>query len=431
MERYDSYKDSGVKWLGEIPSHWEVVKLKSLCKMFGRIGFRGYSRDDLVDDGEGAITLSPSNFSDGHLDFSNSSYLSWSKYYESPEIMVQNGDIVFVKTASIGKVAYVENLPVETTVNPQILVFKEIKCNAKFLSYYLQSTKIQGWIVASANGSTISTISQVSVGNYPVILPAQKVQEALVEYIDIEISKIDAAIAQQQKMIDLLNERKQIIINNAVTKGLDSNVSMKDSGIEWVGQVPKHWKLNRLKTFLSIKDKRNFDAMATLLSVYTAIGVKPRAELEEKGNKASTVLNYKIVNKGDLIVNRLLAWMGAYGISNYDGVTSPDYDVYSFKEGYHKDFYGIMFRNTNFKSDCYKFGHGIMMMRWRTYPDEFLNILVPIPPYEEQKQIYDYLLPQIDKINEGIDKCNQIVSLLQERKQIIINDVVTGKVKVV
>ena len=431
MERYDSYKDSGVKWLGEIPSHWEVVKLKSLCKMFGRIGFRGYSRDDLVDDGEGAITLSPSNFSDGHLDFSNSSYLSWSKYYESPEIMVQNGDIVFVKTASIGKVAYVENLPVETTVNPQILVFKEIKCNAKFLSYYLQSTKIQGWIVASANGSTISTISQVSVGNYPVILPAQKVQEALVEYIDIEISKIDAAIARQQKMIDLLNERKQIIINNAVTKGLDSNVSMKDSGIEWVGQVPKHWKLNRLKTFLSIKDKRNFDAMATLLSVYTAIGVKPRAELEEKGNKASTVLNYKIVNKGDLIVNRLLAWMGAYGISNYDGVTSPDYDVYSFKEGYHKDFYGIMFRNTNFKSDCYKFGHGIMMMRWRTYPDEFLNILVPIPPYEEQKQIYDYLLPQIDKINEGIDKCNQIVSLLQERKQIIINDVVTGKVKVV
>ena len=242
--------------------------------------------------------------------------------------------------------------------------------------------------------------------------------------------QIDEAIAQHQRMIDLLNERKQIIINNAVTKGLNSGVPMKDSGVDWIGKIPEHWEMKRLKTILGVKDERNTDPDAILLSVYTAIGVRPRQELEERGNKASTVINYKIVNKGDLIVNRLLAWMGAYGLSTYDGVTSPDYDVYSFHADMNKDYYETLFRNTQFKSDCYKYGHGIMMMRWRTYSDEFLNIRVPIPPKGEQNAIFEYLRPQINKIEDGITLCNKLISLLQERKQIIINDVVTGKVKV-
>ena len=417
MERYDSYKDSDVKWLGEIPSHWTTPRINQIGRYINGYAFKP---KDWSDNGKQIIRIQDLTGSNDNPNYFKGTL--------DPKYIVKRGDVLVSWAATLD--AYIWDKE-EGWVNQHI--FKAIPHNTIDKKFFLWLLKVAMENLNNDNkhGIMMQHLTAVVFNHFRIPLPPINEQEIIANYLDSATSKINAAIAQQQKMIDLLNERKQIIINNAVTKGLDSDVSMKDSGIEWIGQIPKHWRLNRLKTFLSIKDKRNFDAMATLLSVYTAIGVKPRAELEEKGNKASTVLNYKIVNKGDLIVNRLLAWMGAYGISNYDGVTSPDYDVYSFKEGYHKDFYEIMFRNTNFKSDCYKYGHGIMMMRWRTYPSEFLNILVPIPPYEEQKKIYDFLLPQIEKMNEGIAKCNNLISLLQERKQIIINDVVTGKVKVV
>ena len=432
MKRYESYKDSGVKWLGEIPSHWDVVKLKSLCKMYGRIGFRGYSGDDLVDEGEGAITLSPSNFSDGHLDFSNCSYLSWNKYYESPEIMVKNGDIVFVKTASIGKVAYVENLPVETTVNPQILVFKEINCNAKFLSYYLQNKKIQGWIIASANGSTISTISQVSVGNYPIILPSQKVQDSLVKYIDIEISKIDIAIAQQQKMIDLLNERKQIIINNAVTKGLNPNASMKDSGIDWIGQIPSQWDVKRGKFLFRIVNDLSKTGEEELLSVSDKTGVTPRSMKNVNMFMAESLVGYKKCKVGDICSNIMWMWHGAVGVSKYEGVISPSYGVYrQIGRYYHNDYLDIMLRLPRIVKLYSVLSTGLTESRLRLYPSDFLGIYFMVPPIEEQKKIVEYVRNMCNPIDSAIDNIEKQISLIQERKQIIINDVVTGKVKVV
>ena len=416
MKRYDSYKDSGVKWLGEIPSHWEVKRLGSyFTERKVKVSDKEYEPLSVTKLGVFPQWENVAKTNDG-----------------DNRKLVKRGDFVInSRSDRKGSSGVSDRDGSVSLINIVLQPRKTII--ASYTNYLLKSYKFIEEYYRNGHGivADLWTTRFDEMKMIKVAIPSIKEQEAIANYLDAATSKIDEAIAQQQKMIDLLNERKQIIINNAVTKGLNSNAPMKDSGIDWIGQVPKHWRLNRLKTFLSIKDKRNYDAMATLLSVYTAIGVKPRAELEEKGNKASTVLNYKIVNKGDLIVNRLLAWMGAYGISNYDGVTSPDYDVYSFKEGYHKDLYEIMFRNTNFKSDCYKYGHGIMMMRWRTYPSEFLNILVPIPPYEEQKKIYDFLSPQIEKMNEGIEKCNNLISLLQERKQIIVNDVVTGKVKVV
>lgn len=432
MERYESYKDSGVKWLGQIPSHWEVVKLKSLCKMFGRIGFRGYSRDDLVDKGEGAITLSPSNFSDGHLDFSNCSYLSWDKYYESPEIMVNNGDLLFVKTASIGKVAYVDNLPIETTVNPQILVLKDINCNAKYLNYYLQTKSIQGWIVASANGSTISTISQVTIGNYPVILPPQEVQTALVKYIDTEMSKIDAAIAQQQKMIDLLNERKQIIINNAVTKGLDPNIKIKPSGVDWIGNIPEHWEVKRGKYLFKIISDLSTTGDEELLSVSDKTGVTPRSMKNITMFMAESLIGYKRCKIGDVCSNIMWMWHGAVGVTKYEGVISPSYGVYrQIKQYYLDDYLDFLLRLPQLVKLYSVLSTGLTESRLRLYPSDFMGIFFMVPPIEEQKRIVEYVNKVCDPINSIIDSIEKQISLLQERKQIIINDVVTGKVKVV
>ena len=211
-------KDSGVEWIGEIPEHWEIKKLKDVCQAFGRIGFRGYSTTDLVDEGEGCITLSPSNMRDGKMQYGRCTYLSWEKYEESPEIKVFNGDILFVKTGSTyGKSSIVEDLPLEATINPQLLVFKNFTCNNMFLANVLQSTAIKTQVEISVIGGTIPTISQQKILNYVFPFPTEDEQYAIVEYVESKSAPINSAIKAAEKQISLLQERKQIIINDVVT----------------------------------------------------------------------------------------------------------------------------------------------------------------------------------------------------------------------
>ena len=211
-------KDSGVDWIGEIPEGWEVKKLKHVCQAFGRIGFRGYSTTDLVDEGEGCITLSPSNMRDGQMQYEKSTYLSWEKYEESPEIKIFNGDILFVKTGSTyGKSSLVDNLPLEATINPQLLVFKNFTCNNRFLALVLQTTTIKTQVEVSVIGGTIPTISQQKILNYVFPYPTEDEQEAIVAYIENKSTPINAAIKASERQISLLQERKQIIINEVVT----------------------------------------------------------------------------------------------------------------------------------------------------------------------------------------------------------------------
>lgn len=211
-------KQSGVEWIGDVPKHWEVCKLKHYSQVFGRIGFRGYNQTDLVNEGEGAITLSPSNMQNGILNYDKCSYLSWKKYYESPEIMIYNDDVLFVKTGSTyGKISYVADLPMEATINPQIVVFKNIKGNNKYLYYLLSNDIVQMQVSLTVGGSTIPTLSQESILNYIVPLAPKVEQAAIASYLDHKCATIDVSISNAQHQIDLLQEYKQSLITEVVT----------------------------------------------------------------------------------------------------------------------------------------------------------------------------------------------------------------------
>lgn len=209
-------KDSGIEWISMIPEHWEVKRVKDITSLYGRIGFRGYTTDDLVEEGKGAITLSPTNIIDGKIDYKKCSYLSWEKYYESPEIMVENGDIVLVKTASVGKCALVENLPLEATLNPQFVIFKQITCNSKFLIYILQSY-VQNYMNVLKIGSVVPTISQAQIYNFKITLPPLSEQQSIASYLDTKCAEIDKAIDNIGKQIDALKRLKRSLINEVVT----------------------------------------------------------------------------------------------------------------------------------------------------------------------------------------------------------------------
>lgn len=216
-------KDSGVEWIGEIPEGMDIIRIKFISDIFGRIGFRGYTQDDLVNEGDGAISLSPSNLKSFRMSYDKCTYISWSKYEESPEIKIENGDILFVKTgSSYGKSCIVKDLPEKATINPQLIVFKNIKCNNKYLFYLLQT-----WIVDTqtqwyVTGGTIPTMSQDKIANF--YLPYYKdnyKQQQIVHFLDRKCTAIDNAIEKKKKAIEKWEEYKKSLIYYAVTGKID------------------------------------------------------------------------------------------------------------------------------------------------------------------------------------------------------------------
>jgi type I restriction enzyme S subunit len=211
-------KDSKIEWIGHIPEHWEIKKLKLIGDIFGRIGYRGYTTSDLVIEGQGAITLSPSNMKDYYMDFEKCSFISWEKYEESPEIKIFDGDILFVKTGStFGKVAFVKDLPEKATINPQIIVIKNIKCNNYFLFYFLKSNLAKFQVDTTVVGGTIPTISQDKISNYYLLIPPIEEQNNLVKHIEDEFIRIDCQINNTKILINQLKEYKTALITEVAT----------------------------------------------------------------------------------------------------------------------------------------------------------------------------------------------------------------------
>lgn len=207
---------------------------------------------------------------------------------------------------------------------------------------------------------------------------------------------------------------------------------MKDSGIDWIGKIPDEWTTRQIRYLFEIRDERNYKPLSevNLISVYTDKGVLQHSDIEQTtGNKAQNADGYKHVYKNDLVVNIILCWMGALGISDFDGVTSPAYDVYSPKnlDLIFPKYYHYLFRTPQFNGKCYTEGRGIMQMRWRTYSSEFKSIKIPLPPLSEQTKIANFLDKKCAQIDSIIEESKKSIEEYKSWKQSVIFEAVTGK----
>ena len=203
---------------------------------------------------------------------------------------------------------------------------------------------------------------------------------------------------------------------------------MKYSGVEWLGKIPNHWRIRRIKNLFELRNEKNYEALedVNLISLYTDKGVVQHSDLTETtGNKAVTADGYKIVKEDDIVVNIILCWMGAVGRSAYNGVTSPAYDVYKPLHDTNSKYYHYLFRTSQFNGECYRYGRGIMLMRWRTYSTEFRAISVPLPPKDEQERIVEFLDKKLDDVDRLIGNVQTQIEKLKAYKQSLITEVVT------
>ena len=418
MERYREYKESGVKWLGEIPSHWEIFRNKDIF----------HERKYAVGKNSGNYTLLSltkrgviiRNMDDGG---------KFPTEFDTYKV-VEPGDFVFC-FFDVDETPRAVGLSSEYgMITGAYTVLRQSIANSQYLYYYYLSIDEAKALKPLYTGLR-KTVPLNAFMSMQIYLPPRAEQDAIVRYLDSATSEIDKAIAMQQKMIDLLNERKQIIIQNAVTKGLDENVEMKESGVEWIGRIPKHWEVNPLRKYLKVCSKRNMPD-AQLLSVTREEGVIIRniESKEENHNYIPDDLsNYKYVQKGQFVINKMKSWQGSYGVSNYDGIVSPAYFVYDLMY-YNKEYFSLAIRSKKFSPFFSKYSKGIRIDQWDLMPEALKIIPFLEPPVEEQNAIVHFLKDIIPRINDNITNCQRQITLLQERKQIIINEVVTGKVRV-
>lgn len=246
--------------IGLIPDDWEVNLIGNVSEIFGRIGFRGYTVEDLVDEGFGAITLSPSNIQNGKMDFSNCSYISWKKYDESPEIKIANGDILLVKTGSTyGKSAIVKNLAKKATINPQFVVIKKTKCNNELLGYLIQTPIVQEQIEASIVGGAIPTLSQKQIASFKIPL-SKSIKEQ--QRIAKALSDVDSVISTTEKLLQKKKNIKQGTMQELLTgkKRLPGFAKSTNTKMTELGEIPEDWEVKSVSSLLKIghgKDYKN------------------------------------------------------------------------------------------------------------------------------------------------------------------------------
>lgn len=422
-------QNTEINWIGQVPKLWKKCKAKYLVSFIN-----GYAFDSSEFTNEGKYSvIRIGDIKNGTINYENVCKINSNNNLEKYKI-TSDDLLIAMSGATIGKMAIANDIKDDIYINQRVGIIRCGKSiNNKFMFYSLLTNEFLKYVLYQSWGSAQPNISSENINNYIIAIPSIVEQEKIANFLDIKISEIENVIEKTKETIEDYKKYKKNFIIKVTTKGLDKNAEMKDTDSGWIGKIPKHWDFVRINTLFHTVDERNEDENAMLLSLYTSIGVKPRSELEEKGNKAVTVLNYKKVKEHDIIVNKLLAWMGAIAYSDYEGVTSPDYDVYRAKEKANvvRNYYNAYFRYTNFNGDCHRYGHGIMLMRWRTYPEELLRIKVPNPPYDEQVKIAKAIDDKCSEIDKLIENKEKIIEELEQYKKSLIYEYVTGKKEVV
>lgn len=410
MRRYESYKDSGVEWLGEVPSHWKL----------GRISTYFTERRTKVSDKDyPALSVTKLGV-----------FPQWENVAKTNDgdnrKLAKKGDFVInSRSDRKGSSGIAKQDGSVSLIN---IVLQPKKINSVYSEYLFKSYSFIEEFYRVGHGivADLWTTRFEDIKNSLIIFPPLSEQQKIAQFLDEKTAKIDQAVDLAEKQIALLKEHKQILIQNAVTRGLNPDVPLKDSGVEWIGQVPEHWEVKKLKFVLTLSNKKE----ESKNSNKRYIGMENIESFTGKINDIPLIAE-GIANsfyKDEILFGKLRPYLAKSYLADFDGICSTEFLVYRSTKVLNNRFALNIFLSYGFIDAVNASTYGSKMPRANA---EFIsNMFLAIPPLSEQKQIIDYLDKQTAKIDQAIALKTAHIEKLKEYKSVLINDVVTGKVRV-
>ncbi|EAL7759637.1 restriction endonuclease subunit S [Campylobacter coli] len=429
-----NFKDSGIEWLGEIPQHWEVVKIKFLAIFYTGDSIKDSEKHKycFLNNSIPYISTKDIDINTNVIDYNNGMFIekndaNFKRAYTNSILLCLEGANAGKKIAFLDKeVCFVNKLCCISS--------KTKKLNSKFLFYFLQSVFFKNVFIANIKG-LIGGITTDQLGNFYMLFPPLKEQEQIANFLDEKCKKIANFIEKKEKLITLLKEQKQALINETITKGLDKNINFKDSGIEWLGEIPQHWRIVKLK----------YVAFTNIGLVYTPDDIIENPDEGYPVLRANNIQNGKIdyqdliyikskqIGKKQIISSGDLLMCVRNGSENLLGKTAKIQDEYfSFgaftaiiKSQFNDYFYWIFQTNMLRKSIAsFSASNGIGQIS----QDDIKNFIISFPPLKEQEQIAQFLDSEISKIDKIIEKTKKQIKLIKEYKTTLINQAVCGRI---
>jgi len=446
--RYEAYKDSKIDGVGELPAHWGVKRFLNLFS-FGK-GLN-ITKENLQDEGIPCVNYGEVHSKYGfEVDPEKHPLKHVSKDYllTSQKSLLNPGDFVFADTSEdiegSGNFTQLTGMG-DVFAGYHTVIARPAKGhNHRYLAYLLDSTSYRDQVRKSVKGVKVYTISQAVLKNTFLWLPKIEEQTSIANYLDGKTAQLDQAVAIKQQQIALLKERKLILIQHAVTRGLNPNAPLRDSGVEWIGEIPAKWKIESFKNILIERNKKN-DPIESRerLSLSIDKGITLYSEKTTNLDRFKDDFSqYKLTHKGDLVFNSMNMIVGAVGVSDYFGCISPVYYAYytQLENPNITKYYEYFFKSRIVQSQLYCLGKGIMAIdrgdgkfntvRLKVSRDDLRSMKVPYPTISEITEIVDFIELESSKIDKAIKLQEQQIEKLKEYKATLINSAVTGKIKV-
>lgn len=419
MKRYNAYKDSGVKWIGEIPSHWDTKQFRRFFLIKKDVAnCLGY---DVLSVTQKGLKVKDIESNEGQM--AN----DYSKYQ-----IVEVGD--FVMNSMDLLTGYIDCAKQKGVTSPDYKSFRvrqAINLNKQYYLYIFQFC-YKGRIFYNL-GRGVSNkgrwrLPSENLNRFMLPVPPLHEQQAIVDYLKDKTFKIEQYVSARERERELLDSLKQSEIANVVTRGLNPNVKMKDSGIPWIGEIPEHWEVKKMRSIFRLAHEKTEEERTDLLSLSQYTGIRYKSQCDKTGMfEAESTVGYNIVHKGQFVMNIMLAWNGSYAVSDLDGIISPSYCIFDFKEDCDKRYFNYLLRTEMYQGEFKANSKGLIDSRLRLYPDYFFPIGVIVPPIEEQNAISDYIDSKLQKIDQYMSDLQREIDYLKEFKQRLISDAVTGQ----
>ena len=437
---YPMYKDSGDEWLGKVPEHWQALALSRV--LAAPVTDGPHTTPEFLDNG--VPFLSVDGIQDGKLNFEGCRYVSLEDHKEfSKKAAPRHNDLLMGKAASIGKIARVTE-DIEFSIwSPLALIRVDAgQCSPEFLEFCLKSSELQHQILLASNSNTQLNIGMKDIPKLRIPLPAVQEQTQIARFLDHETARIDALIEEQQRLIELLKEKRQAVISHAVTKGLDPTVPMKDSGVEWLGEVPAHWNVGALRWYATIQGGiakgKDYEGRETVVMPYLRVanvqsGFVDLTEVKEISVLESEVERYSL-RAGDVLMNeggdndklgRGTVWQAqiepclhqnhVFAIRPNGLLRAEWLATFTQSEQARTYFYLNSKQSTNLASIS---------------ASNVMSLALPIPSVSEQQEILAYLEEDRERHEQLAGVAISTVELLQERRSALISAAVTGKIDV-